>query len=686
MLSKITVNSPWYALPLCLLIGFVVAYWLYANVRKKQELSKPVLFSLVTLRFVSIVLTCILLLGIFLKYFKNETENPIVIVAVDNSSSMVSGPDSAFVNGQFWQKIELLKRKIGKKYDVKTILFGSNSIASNAPPTFKEKETDLGQLIVDVENNYSNQNVGALILASDGIYNKGSNPVYTAEKTRFPIYTIAFGDTTIEKDVSIQKVDHNQVAYLGNNFPVEVAVQSKKYSGNEITVSLFQNGTLKAKQIITLNSDNALSLATFTLSADKPGVVRYDVRVTVNESERNLLNNTRGFVIEVIDNKEKILLLANAPHPDVLAIREAISNVSNYELENSFVSDFKGTVKPYSLIMLHGSVNNQIINECKANHVPFWIINPQSTDNLAGVKINSSFNRFNETEPYLTTSFGLFTLSSELKKFVNEFPALRTFFGNYIPLNSANILISQKIGEVETENPVLLFTETNGLKCATFIGDGLWKWKFRDFAEHKNNDLFNELIGKSIQYLAVKADKSLFRLNAKKIISENEAFELDAEVYNKSYELITEPDVNFTLTNANNKKFNYAFSKISNSYKLNVGLLPPGDYRYLATVKNNTELLSRAGTLSVKEVVAEKINTVANHHVLFQLSQLTNGKLFYPGNMDDLSVQLLENDEIKAVTFSHNTNLPLIDQKWLFYIILLIYAAEWTLRKRFLHI
>jgi hypothetical protein len=410
--------------------------------------------------------------------------------------------------------------------------------------------------------------------------------------------------------------------------------------------------------------------------------------VSVLDGEKNTANNYQTFVVEVIDNREKILLLANAPHPDVACVKDAILNATTYQVDYAIASDFKNPIKPYSLVIIHGfnTNNNAIYTECKNNNVPVWIINPTSTDNLIGVKINGSINRMNDTENELNKSFGLFSMSSDLQKFINNAPALKTFFGNYSASNGINSLIYQRIGSVLTENPVLFFTETNGLKQAGFIGDGLWRWKMRDFEEHKNTNLFNELISKCIQYLSVKSDKSFFRLNAKKIVNDNESVELDAEVYNKSYELITEPDVLLTITNQDKKQFNYTFSKTSNAYKLNVGLLPAGQYNYQAKVKVNNEVIIKQGILVVKEIVAEKINTVANHQLLFQLANKTGGKLVYPNQLQLLETEILNNQLIKPITYTQTTTNPLIDLKWLIVLILGLLSAEWFLRKRYLTI
>lgn len=688
MFSKIIINSPWYFFLFSFFISFFLAYWLYFRNKKNAETKKNILFGLFLLRFTSTGLICILLLNIFTKQLQNQTENPSILIAVDNSSSIVSASDSS-LNSKFVSvALEKFKEKLQNKYAVKTILFGNKTKATDEASDFSEKETDIENLILDLENNYSNQNIGALVLISDGIYNKGANPIYTAERLGYPIYTMALGDTNEIKDVSIQKINHNQISYFGNNFPVEVVVAVKKYFGKELVVSLSQNGVQMAKQIIKVTSENFLSSVNFTLSAEQVGVSNYLASISLLPDEKNTLNNSQSFAIEIIDNRDKILLLANAVHPDISALKDAILNNSTYELDFSFSSNFKKSLKPYSVVIIHSYTNNElsIFNECKNNNIPLWVIAPQSFENGLGIKINSSFNKQNEVEAYYNSSFGLFSMSDDFKRFVNDFPAVKTVFGNYTLGNGIQALLNQKIGAVETENPILFFNEINGLKSSIFLGDGLWRWKMRDFAEHKDNKLFNELISKSIQYLSVKSDKSFFRVTSPKIINENEGLELGAEVYNKSYELVTEPEVTLVLTNSENKKFNYTFGKTSNAYKLNIGILPKGVYRYEAKVKINGELLFKKGSLLVKEIFAEKINTVANHRLLFQLANRTKGKLFYPNELDQLEKEIMENDAIKSITYTKTTTVALIDLKWLLFAILVLLVTEWFLRKRFLSI
>lgn len=636
------------------------------------------------LRFLIVSFISFLLLAILLKRVQNETELPTILLAIDNSTSVAASEDSTYIKTDFLASLNSFKQELNKKFSTRTLLFG-NKVTSEKKPDFSEKETDLENLFTDVENNFSNQNIGALVLVSDGIYNKGADPRKLSEKLGYPVYAIALGDTNEIRDIAIQKIEHNQVAYSGNNFPVEVVINSEKYSGQEVVVSLLRNGIEKAKQMIKITADHFLTTCSFSLTAEQSGLVNYTARVSVLEGEKNIVNNTQKFVIEVIDNREKILLLANAPHPDISALREAIATSITYDLEYALIDNFKQPLKAYSLVIMHGHsvAHAQMITECRNSGIPLWMINPRSAETIPGVKINGALSRYNDSEPFLNSSFGLFSISDGLKNLIKKLPAVKTPFGNYVLANGANSVIQQRIGSVETENPIFFFNQVNGLKTAVFIGDGLWRWKMYDFVEHGNYNLFNELISKSIQFLAIKSDKSFFRVDTKKLINENEAVELSAEVYNRSYELITDPDVSLTLTNADGKKFNYTFGKTTGLYKLNLGLLTPGEYKFEAFVKIKDELFTKNGLIIVKEVVAERINTVANHQLLYQIASQTGGKLVYPNDLEKLKNELLTNEQIKSITYSQITTSPLIELKFLFWTILLLLTLEWFFRKRF---
>jgi hypothetical protein len=637
------------------------------------------------LRTASISLLLLFLLDILIKQFKNETQVPLVLVAIDNSASMVLSKDSSEIKNKLFASIQKLKNSSEEKFETKIILFGSSSKLSSAAPDFSEKETDIQNLISDVENNYSGSNVGAMVLISDGIYNKGANPRYSVEKLGFPVFCVATGDTSEQVDLSITKINHNQFAYIGNVFPAEVMLRAKKLQGKSFKATVEHNGMKLEEKTVTVSSSDQLSTLQFTFNAAEAGIQKYRISLSVLEGEKNSENNSQSFVIDIIDSRYKVLLMASSPHPDLAAINSVISVNSSYELKTVYFTDPKENLKAYDLIILHGHSNAQfnLYNEIKNLGLPVMIISPQTTDNLGILRISNSLSKQNDAEPAYNKSFGLFGLSDELKLFLNEFPAVKTPFGNYNVGGGIQVLLAQKLGAVETDDPLLAFSDLNGQKIGVFTGDGLWRWKLRDFAEHNNTNLFNELITKCVQYLAIKNDKSLFRLNAPRTINENENAIFSAEVYNKSYEPITIPDVFLTLFDKSNKQFNYTFSKQNSMYRLDAGILPEGEYRYEAKATVNGDALSKKGTFIVKEVMAEKMSSTADHNLLYNISENTGGKMFYLRAIDQLKDSLITNKNVKPITYSTQETSSLTELKWLFYLLLFFFGTEWFFRKRY---
>ena len=70
-----------------------------------------------------------------------------------------------------------------------------------------------------------------------------------------------------------------------------------------------------------------------------------------------------------------------------------------------------------------------------------------------------------------------------------------------------DILLYQKTGSIVTNNPLMFFDQNLNSKSGVILGEGIWRWKLHDYLKNNNNDSFDEMILKTIQYLSVKADK-----------------------------------------------------------------------------------------------------------------------------------------------------------------------------------
>ncbi|MGZ4048218.1 MAG: hypothetical protein ACXVNN_02580, partial [Bacteroidia bacterium] len=589
---------------------------------------------------------------------------------------------------EYKQKLQNLINKLGDKYEVRSYTFADKikELGTTDSLKFNEKQTDISAFFDEVETRYSNRNVGAVIIATDGLYNKGANPVYSTNKIKIPVYAIALGDTTVKKDIILAKVDHNRIAYLGNEFPMEIVINAKELKGKTSTLTVTKGDAVLFTQSVNFNSDVYTTTIPVLLQAKEVGLQHYKIKLSSLPEEMSVVNNYKDVFVEVLDARQKILILSDAPHPDIAALKESIGSNQNYEVESYTLDNFDQPLKKYNLIILHSlpSIHTpaaKILSEINASNIPVWSFSGANSFIRSNMTVSSS-PKTNEVEPVLDQNFPLFTISDELRKAVKNFPAVICPFGTYQSESSSNVLLYQKIGMVETKTPLMLFNTVGENKVAVFTGEGIWRWRLQDFAENGNHNLFDEFVSKTVQYLSVKVDKSFFKVIGKNNYLENEPIEFEAEVYNESYELINDPEVSMIFTNSDNKKFNYTFSKTSNAYRLNAGMMPVGEYKYDAQVKVGEKIYKQHGEFSVSALQVELTNTVADHQLLYSLAKKHSGEMVYPNDLEKLADKLNARDDIKSVSYSEKKLTDVINLKWIFFLIMALLSIEWFMRKR----
>jgi hypothetical protein len=688
-LNLITSYPLWFVL-FCLLLGISYALILYYKQSKIQDLSKNSKTILATLRFLTVSFIAFLLLSPMLKTIQREIEKPIVVIAQDQSQSIVLNKDSAYYNSQYLTDLQKMADELSEKYDVKTFSFG-DKLTEGLAGKYEEKFSDYSNFFDEVYNRFSNRNIGAIVFASDGIFNRGSNPVYNIKKLKTPIYTIALGDTTIQKDLIVKEVAHNQLAYLGNDFPIEIIVEANKLNGKSSKVTVSKNGNILYSKPLQFNGNFYQTTLPVMLKADETGMQRYTISAPAIDGENNRLNNSIDIFIDVLDSRQKVLILANSPHPDIAALKNALKSNINLEVESELVGNFKKPLDNYNLIILHQLPSadhpiDDLINTINLKKIPVLNILGAQTDFNYLKKLPLGFElinfkgKTNEAGEFLNNNFSLFSLEGNAVNI--NFPPLNVPFGEVRKSNSLNVYYSQKIGNVETNDPLIAFNETDGHKTGIVAGEGLWRWRISNFQQQQNFENFDNLINKIVQYLAAKEDKSFFRVTNKNKFSENEPIEMSAELYNESYDLIKEADVTIIIKNEEGNSFPFAFSSTGSSYKLNAGKLPIGQYTYVAKAVYKGQAYTDKGKFSVTEVKIEAINLVADHQLLNTLAVNNQGKMFLPSEIKSLTKSLLNDKGIVSISYSNEKFSDLISLKWIFFLLLALLSIEWFIRKR----
>ena len=269
-----------------------------------------------------------------------ETEKPIVVIAQDNSESIKIKGDSTFYNQTFPSALASLTSSLEESFEVVTFTFGAE-VKDGLNLDYSEKQTDYSLLLDEIYARYSNRNLGALIIGSDGVYTKGKNPLYSNTKLKTPIYTIALGDTTKFTDLLIKEVTHNRLAYLGNKFPLEIAVAANSLKGALTKLSVTKNGSILFTKNLAITGDDFLEIVPVILEAKSPGIQKYTISLTPINGEVTVSNNRQDIYIDILDSRQKVAIISATPHPDIKALKRSISSNENYEVDVFLEAEFQ---------------------------------------------------------------------------------------------------------------------------------------------------------------------------------------------------------------------------------------------------------------------------------------------------------------------------------------------------------
>ncbi|HSO86280.1 MAG TPA: hypothetical protein VLQ91_07005 [Draconibacterium sp.] len=668
-----------------------VALLMYFRNKDNNELSKNRIWFLMTLRFFSFFTIAFLLLSPFIKTLKKITRNPVIIAAWDNSSSIISTPDSVTIAAEIKNIREQVKSELSSKYTVVEYSFGENAKLLEEL-NFTEKKTDYSDVINAVVNNHFNENIGALILVGDGINNQGKNPVNLMNEINFPIYTIGFGDTTEIVDSRIQDIRVNRTSFSGNKFPVEIDARFSKLKGKPVRLSVIQNEKEIAGVMVTPPNQNYFYTQELILDAGEAGLKHFTVKTEIVENERNTKNNQAGFVINVLEKKQKILILSDGPHPDIGAIKNTLDLQTTYDVSVFTEEPYPGNLSEFNLLILNqlpssGKSVADIVKNAQNSRIPILFIVgnktflPQLNALSQGAVISPLAGSGEEAQATLNTAFATFNLSEDFKEILSRFPPLQVSFADYELDANFTPLFYQKIMNIETAKPLLATGTLNGRKTGFIFGEGIWRWRLYNYYVNQNHALFNELVNQLIQYLALRQNEDNFIIDFKPVYAETDDIILKAEVYNDAFERINTEEVKIKIQNSGNEELEFTFDVQGNDYFLNAGHLPMGDYTFSASVDIAGKTFSETGRFTIVPVNFENLDLRANHNLLYQLAFQSGGRFYNTNQSEQMITDLQNNNRLKATSYLQEMVNELINLKWLFFVVLLLLSVEWFLRK-----
>ena len=646
----------------------------------KNKYSRSLRWVFGVLRFITLFSLLVLLIN---PKFKSETysvEKPKLPVLVDNSASIVELNQTNQVSAL----LEKLKNneELNEKFDLSFFSFGSDFEELDSL-SFSGKNSNLSKALEATDNLFKNENAPT-ILVTDGNQTLGSDYEFTSATYKNTIYPFILGDSTKHTDLKIERLNSNRYAFLKNKFPVEVILV---YNGTNNVSSQFvisQNGTNVYQENVSFSEDNNSKTLNFTLPATSVGLQKYTARIVPLEDEKNKTNNSKQFAVEVIDQATNVLVVSDIIHPDLGALKKSITTNEQRTVTFKKPSEAITTLNDYQLVVLYQPDRGftQVYSEIENLKKNTLTITGTNTDWNFLNSIQQGFKK----ETSLQTEDVSATLNNNFGTFAvedigfNEFPPLKTTFGDLSITVANEILLGQSVNGFDTGTPMLATMELNGKRTAIWDGEGFWKWRAQSYLQTDNFQEFDGFIGKLIQFLASNKRRSRLEVSNETFYYNNNPIKVSAQYFDKNYVFDSRAALNITVRNTETEKQTvFPMLLRNNFYEVDLNSLPAGEYNY--TVSVGDESISRSGNFTILDFNVEQQFLNADVSKLKRVAQQTKGTAYFSSETEHMIASLIADDSYQSIQKSELKTVPLIDWKYLLALIVLSLSAEWFIRK-----
>jgi len=662
---------------IALLISLFVPYFQYFY---KAKNTAKVTISLFFLKALSLFLLLLLLINPIIKTTTYQNTKPTLSVLVDHSKSIEFFNEAVSVK----DIVNQLKtnNSLNDKFALENFGFGDNLQVTDSV-FFNANETNIYKAINGLDNLNKRKNA-PIILITDGNQTIGNDYEFISSNKK--IYPIVVGDTTIYKDLKITQVNVNKYSYIKNKFPVEVILN---YQGKEsITTkfSIFNGAKIVFTKNITFSKEVNSKIITTNLTSTKEGLNYYTASLQKIENEKNTQNNTKNFSVEVIDEQTKVLIVTAVLHPDIGAIKKAIESNKQRTVDVFLINEFKNQINDYQLFTVYNPNNkfNNLFNEIKQNNSNFILITGTNTDwnFLNKQQLGFSKKHINQTENYGANYNSSFLTFLQKDIGFDQFAPLEDKFGEVIFSKDHQNLLTQKINGIQTEQPLLSVLDVNNQKISVVFGEGIWKWRASSFLNTNSFQEFDQFIGNLVQFTASNKKRSRLEVNTDNLYPANSNINISAFYTDKNYKFDARASIEITITNTATKEVKkLPLSLINNSYQVSVDNLISGDYIFSVEVLGQN--IKKYGKFKISDYQIEEQFTSANKNKLKKLASKTGGRLYYKNQIESLIQHLIEDKTYFTTQKSIEKEQNLIDWKWILFLVVVLFTAEWFIRKYF---
>jgi uncharacterized membrane protein len=182
---------------------------------------------------------------------------------------------------------------------------------------------------------------GAILLsdgADNGELQSGLTPRLSDELggLGFPVSTVRVGEPAL-LDLAVENVKVDDFAFVRNAISVELELHARGMKGKDVPVVLQREGVTLGTRTVHIDADDDRKPLSFTFTPDQTGRFVYTVGAPVYPGEAVTENNSRSFVLKVIRDRVRVLLVVGRPSWDERFLRGLLKQDANVDLVSFYI-------------------------------------------------------------------------------------------------------------------------------------------------------------------------------------------------------------------------------------------------------------------------------------------------------------------------------------------------------------
>ena len=697
------------------------------------------------------------------------------VVLLDRSHSMALPADSANATGQLLSRGEVVARwaaahlrefeDLGQRFQIELWGFSGGNTSGDGPGSELEPidlsrlalspkprelsgaRTDLLGALRTVESGGNKSHaLAGILLISDGADNaqlQHPGDLEGNEKAQLkglgvPVNTLAVGQEGL-KDLAVASLQVDDFAFVRNPLTLEVTLRSEGFGREDVPVTLTRAGRVVASQTVTLNVSGTTTL-NLTFTPDQTGEFVYTVSVPVFPGEAVLDNNKRAFVLKVIRDRVRVLLVCGHPSWDERFLRGLLRQDPNVDLVSFFIlrdvrdnthttsenelslipfpteEIFRTQLHSFDLVILQDFAYRPFSSGRSSLNVEGYFPDLKRYVQEGGsLLMIGGENSFGEGQYDQTELADVLPVAGiNLPPVSEEFHAQITEAGRHHPVTQlaesgelsekiwaslpavpglnlvrpkpgAHVLLVHPLLSIGDQSaPLLVVADEGRGRSMALMTDSAWRWSFQAAGLGIGNRYYERFFTNAVHWLVRDPDLTPVKLSTpQRSIDPGQTAVFDVHARQADYGPAAGAQLTLTLLDAETDKQVTqlrATTARDGSARVEVPGLPAGAYRAVAEAQLGGVVLGKAEqALAVRESGPETEDPLAHPKLLARIALVTGG---ISSALGDGFPRLKTVHETEEVEIGRRKEEPLWDHAAPLVLLALLLGTEWTLRRR----